>query len=75
MVNKEYNLYIMIDLTVPGYVTFNYNRYKLVMSSPFFLCYRLLQSQYLLAHLAEGHGSLWYGAVSVRRPSGVNFFL
>jgi len=39
----------------------------------------------LLAHLAEGHESLWYGAASVRpsvrrpsvvvRPSCVNFFL
>jgi len=33
-----------------------------------------------LAHLAEGHESLLYGAASVhssvvRRPSGVNFFL
>jgi len=29
----------------------------------------------LLAHLAEGHESLCHGAVSVRRPSGVNCFL
>jgi len=29
---------------------------------------------YFLAHLAEDHESLWYGAASVR-PSGANFFL
>jgi len=28
----------------------------------------------LLAHLAEGHESLFHGAASVR-PSGVNFFI
>jgi len=29
----------------------------------------------LLAHLAEVHESLFHGAASVVRPSGVNFFL
>jgi len=40
---------------------------------------KILILTFLLArgpyHLAEGYESLYHGAASVRRPSGVNFFL